>query len=207
LGRQPWVRFLRFTAGKPPIELRPFANGTVTYSKVGLAKWPEPSPDTYVLMVSAGPPTSEAPQGNIELRVGSPTTDDWSKPVMLPSKFNDVWKNGEEESRPLVYMGNSVFAAFVLKPGDGNYGFAYQVFSLDKNPTYREADQVPYKVVPYLGVKFVEVSHPAEDYVRPSFRWAGAVTYKGGVLTLCASPRALNDAYSGNYYCWSAKAG
>jgi hypothetical protein len=190
------IRFFEFTEGLPVKVHNNFKPGSTSYREVGLAY--DTDKGHYVLLLG----------GTIYL--GRPTTS-WTKVGKLSDAFVDS-SNGSaaEESRPLIYLGNGVFAAFVLKPGDDEYEFDYTVFSFDKG------GKGAYTITT-LGtdVTRIELSdkgsaaNVAHDFgnnqgFQPSFRWAGNVTFKGTLLQMCAAPRQLD--FSGNYSCWSVDA-
>ncbi|MEZ5293884.1 MAG: hypothetical protein R2745_22565 [Vicinamibacterales bacterium] len=191
----PTLRFLRMPPDGPPVALPDFTYGDSTnFARVGLAV--DPDTRTYVLMTRNG-------SRDIDIREGSP--GNWRLVGTLPADYATSWSGGEEESRPLVYMGNDVYAAFVLKPGDDTYEFSYQLFSLQGAGTART-------VVPYGSTTTVTLPNkaPAGSQLDPfkgyaSFRWAGTVVFDGTMLEICASPRELNNAYNGDYSCWATR--
>lgn len=186
------LRFIRIRPGTSPVALTSFSYDDGTkFGKVGLAD--DVDKRTFVLMTKNG-------SGAIEIREGGPGR--WTLLGTLPDAYATSWGGADEESRPLVYMGNGVFAAFVLKPGDDDFQFSYQVFSLQGTAS-------PRTIVPYGTTSKVTLTHkeppgsgldPFKGYA--SFRWAGTVLFNGRKIEICAAPRELNNAYLGDYTCW-----
>ncbi|MEZ5285099.1 MAG: hypothetical protein R2712_09880 [Vicinamibacterales bacterium] len=189
----PTLRFLRMPPDAAPIPLPDFAYDDGTkFGRVGLAV--DPDTRVYLLMTRNS-------SYQIELREGEPGS--WRLLGTLPTDFATSWNGADEESRPLVYLGSDVYAAFVLKPDDDSFEFAYQLFTLQGAGTART-------VVPYGSTTTVKLKNevPFGGHLDPfkgyaSFRWAGTVVFDGTTLEICASPRELNNAYNGDYSCWS----
>jgi len=189
------IRFFEFTEGLPVKVLNNFKPGGTSFREVGLAY--DTDKGHYVLLLD----------GTIYL--GRPTTS-WTKVGKLSDAFVDSSKDGADESRPLVYLGNGVFAAFVMKPGEDEYEFDYTVFSFDKDGnggytiTTLGADVTRIELSDKGAAANVARDFGNNQGFQPSFRWAGSVTYRGTFLQMCAAPRQLD--FSGNYSCWNVDA-
>lgn len=189
-GRQPWVRFMRIAPNYKLTELPAYtATDGANFILVGLGV--DHDRKKFVMLTKNG-------SGKVDVHEGTP--GNWTLRTTLIGDFATWWNTGDEESRPLVYMGNGTFAAFVPKPGDDVFEFSYRILEVPAAGVvnYREPSTISLKHNEPAGAEL----DPFKGYA--SFRWAGDVQFNGTTLEMCASPRELNNAYNGNYSCWRA---